>query len=403
MNRTYIKHEFLITSRSKRNLPFVLFIGVLLLSYCFIILPNKETKETFSEEEMSNYLADLDVEQKLREAKGTTGVVFHTGVPVYGNNDFYMRLYGAMLQAHEDGNFTRFLHLRAFSLDGNPSDYMQDTHLFKQSPFPGKDRMHLYYQMTMRYDDYLSNDYPITFGLMYEKTGLQALQKFLQENGIYIMLFCVIFFSSDILTRDRKYRTVLIGLPLSWYRQLNLKSFAAFMYSTLILLAILLIGVICMTLQYGFGYFDLHVPIMTAQQRFTLEEYDVISIGNFLAKTLIVVPLLSLLFIRLNVILSLLFKNEWIVLIVSSLILFLERFYFSRTTRELFGIDISYFPQTYFDIGNVLTGEKNFLVNIESITYTKGIVILLIAFVLIEILVFFMSKIVSKRQFYLLG
>ena len=82
-----------------------------------------------------------------------------------------------------------------------------------------------------------------------------------------------------------------------------------------------------MSLQFGLGYFDLNVPIMIAQQTFTFEDYDVISIAVFLGKTLIVVPLLIFLFIRLNVILGLLFKNEWLVLLISSLILFSDRLF----------------------------------------------------------------------------
>ena len=252
----------------------------------------------------------------------------------------------------------------------------------------------------MGYEDYLSNDYPITYGLMYEKTGLQALQKFLQTNGILFILFCAIFFSSDFLSRDRKNRSVLQGVPLSWYRQLNLKSLSTVIYSLLVVLGTLVAGFIVMSLQFGVGYFDLHVPIMIAQETFTLEDYDVISIAVFLGKTLVIVPLLIFLFVRLNVILGLLFKNEWLVLLVSSVILFSDRLFVSRTTRELFGIDISFFPQTYFEFGKIVDGEKNFLLNTETITYAKGIVVLLVTLAVIELVIFILSKIINKRRFY---
>ena len=400
MNRNYLKHEFLITSKSRRNIPFILFIGVLLLSYCLILLPNEETKETYYPDEVRAYLTELEVEQKFREEKGNTGIILFTGMPVYSMNAYYYKLNHALLTAYEDKNYHRFLYLRNYSLLGNENEYTTDENLFALSPYPGKDRSHLYKQTMMRYEDYLTNNYPITYGLMYEKTGLQALQKFLQTNGILFILFCAIFFSSDFLSRDRKNRSVLQGVPLSWYRQLNLKSLSTFFYSLLVVLGTLVVGVIVMSLQFGFGYFDLHVPIMIAQQTFTLEDYDVISIAAFLGKTLIVVPLLIFLFIRLNVILGLLFKNEWLVLLVSSLILFSDRLFVSRTTRELFGIDISFFPQTYFDFGKIVDGEKNFLLNTETITYAKGIVVLLVTLAVIELVIFILSKIINKRRFY---
>lgn len=400
MNRNYLKHEFLITSRSRRNIPFILFISVLLLSYCLILLPNEETKETYHPDEVKEYLANLEVEQEFREAKGNTGINIMTGMPVHAMNAYYYRLNHALLTAYEDKNYPRFLYLRNFSLLGNEYEYTSDENLFALSPFPGKDRSHLYKQTMMRYEDYLTNDYPITYGLMYEKTGLQALQKFLQTNGILFILFCAIFFSSDILSRDRKNKSVLQGVPLSWYRQLNLKSLSAFFYSLLVTIGILIVGVIVMSLQFGFGYFDLHVPIMIAQETFTLEDYNVMSIASFLGKTLIAVPLLVYLFIRLNVILGLLFKNEWLVLLVSSLLLFSDRLFVSRTTREIFGKDISFFPQTYFDFGKIVNGDKSFLLNTETITYMKGIVMLLVTIAVIELMLFILSKIINKRRFY---
>ena len=400
MNRNYLKHEFLITARSRRNVPFILFIGVLLLSYCLILLPNEKTKETYNPDEVKTYLTDLEVEQKFREKKGNTGIIIMTGMPVYAYNDYYYKLNHALLTAYEDKNYHRFLYLRNFSLMGNEYEYTSDENLFALSPYPGKDRSHLYKQTMMRYEDYLTNEYPITYGLMYEKTGLQALQKFLQTNGILFILFCAIFFSSDVLSRDRKNRSVLQGVPLSWYRQLNLKSLSAFFYSLLVGIGILIAGVVVMSVQFGFGYFDLHVPIMIAQRTFSLEDYDIISIAAFLGKTLIVVPLLIFLFIRLNVILGLLFKNEWLVLLFSSFILFSDRLFVSRTTREIFGKDISFFPQTYFDFGKIVNGDKNFLVNTETITYMKGIVVLFITLAVIELVLFILSKFINKRRFY---
>jgi len=165
--------------------------------------------------------------------------------------------------------------------------------------------------------------------------------------------------------------------------------------------SVLIIGVLLMTIQFGFGHFDLSIPIMIQQKTFTTDDYSAISLGAYLGKTLIVLPLLVLLFVRLNVILSLLFKNEWIVLFISSLILFSERLYATRMTKELFGKDISLFPQTYFDFGKIMDGEKNFLLNTETITYAKGVTVLLITYVIIEIILYIVSLVINKRRFYL--
>lgn len=400
MNRTFFKHELAITNTSRRNIPFIVFLGVLLFSYCLVILPNKETNETFNPIEVKEFLENVHAEQSFRERKGNTGINQMSGVPVYATNAYYDKLYYAMLMAYEDHDFNRYLRLRTFYLEGNMHAFVGDPTLFKESPIPGKDATHLYYQTMLRFDDYLKNDYTVSYGMIHEKTGLQALQNIMLNYGMYLFLFCFIYSSSDILLRDRQHRTVLQGLPLSWYRLLNLKTLSVFLYSILVIMGLIILGVGVVSLQYGFGSFEMKVPVMIAQQVFTLEDYDVITTAQFLLKSLSVIPVLGYLFIRLNLVLSLLLKNEWLVLLVSSLILFSERFYFSRTARELFGIDISYFPQTYFDFGKIVTGEKNFLLNTETITYVKGIIVLLITIAIIECVLLIASRIVNKRGFY---
>ncbi|MGG0642425.1 hypothetical protein ABE021_00585 [Sporosarcina gallistercoris] len=400
MNRTYLIHEFLRTAKSKRTIPFLLFIGVVLISYCFLLVPNRETKETFHPEEIQDYLTRLEVEQNQRLKSGNTGIVLMTGDPVFARNDYHHGLFSALLHSYEDRNYLRYLHLRAYYLESDPSVYLQDENLFKLSPYPGKDREHLYHQTMLRYEDYLMNNRRITEALLFEKTGFQSLQTFLHTYGFFFFLFCAVYFSSDILSRDRSHRTVLQGLPLSWYRQLNLKSLAAFTYTLLVLVTVLLTGFLVLSAQFGFGYSNLHVPIMTAQSTFSADDYDVISLGKFVGISLSALPLLLFLFIRLNVIFSLLMKNEWLVLLSSTLVIFSERLFDARTTREILGIDISYFPQTYFDFGKIVTGEKNFLLNTETISLAKGVVVLLVTAAIIEAVLFVLSRIVNKRRLY---
>ncbi|WP_025785309.1 hypothetical protein [Sporosarcina sp. D27] len=400
MNRTYLIHEFLLTAKSKRTIPFLLFIGVLLISYCFLLVPNRETKETFYPEEIRDYLTGVEVEQNQRLKSGNTGIILMTGDPVFARNDYNYGLFSALLNSYEDRNFLRYLHLRSYYLESDPSVYLQDENLFKYSPYPGKDREHLYHQTMLRYEDYLMNDRRITEALLFEKTGMQSLQTFLHTYGFYFFLFCAVYFSSDILSRDRPHRTVLQGLPMSWYRQLNLKTLAAFSYTLLVLITVLLTGFFVLSSQFGFGYANLHVPIMTAQNTFSIEEYEVISMLKFIGLSLAALPLLLFLFIRINVILSLLVKNEWLVLMLGTLVIFSERLYDTRTTRDILGIDISYFPQTYFDFGKIVTGEKNFLLNTETITLAKGIIVLLVAVAIIEAVLFVLSRVITKRRLY---
>ncbi len=129
MNRTYLKHEFLITARSRRNIPFVFFITVLLFSYCLILWPFANTKEAFNKKETEEYLAYLGDQQKLFERIGNTGINYswhsvnfnrQIGEPVYSRNAYNYDLFSGMLTSFEDRNYERLLKFRTMYLQGNP-------------------------------------------------------------------------------------------------------------------------------------------------------------------------------------------------------------------------------------------------------------------------------------------
>ncbi|MFJ7936497.1 hypothetical protein [Sporosarcina sp. NPDC096371] len=400
MNQSFMKHEFIIMSKSKKNIIFIIFLTALLFSYCFFILPNEQTSESFDPQKLSYELEELSVEQKKREEDGYTGINVMTGVPVYAMNKYYYKLHSNLITAFEDQDFTRFVLLRTHYLEGNMGSIIGNPTLFPESPFPGKDRKHLYQQTLLRYQGYLDKDLPISYALIEQKTALQTLQKFLLSSASYLIIFCAVYFSSDIVVRDRQNRTILQGLPLSWYRVLNIKTIVAFLYTIIVLSVLLIVGMFTVSLQSGFGFFNIQMPIMIARTGTSFNDYDSITIFQFIVKAMIFIPILVYLFTRLSVLLSLLFKNEWLVLLVSTIVLFSERLYYSRTLREIFGIEVSYFPQTYFEFGKVVSGDKNFLVNLDTITYVKGIIVLMITIVIIEGVLYMVSRIINKRRFY---
>ena len=401
MNRSLMKHEFMIMGKSKKNILFITALAVLLLSYCFMILPNQKTIESFDPQAVQEELEELYMMQRAREETGATGFSAMTGMAFYAANEDYYHMNSKMITAFENKNYLRFLYLRLHFYAGNMANMEMDEDLFSKSPIPTKDKQHLYFKTLMRYEGYLDADVPITYELIEQKTALQTWEKLFLTSAVYLLLFSAIFFSSDVLVRDRKNQTVLQGLPVSWYRLLNIKTGVAFFYTIVVLFILGMIGMFMLSFLNGFGFFNIQVPVITfATRDFSMDDYDVISLAYFIALVMSFVPILIYLFIRLNILLSLILKNEWLVLMFSSLVLFSERIYFSRSLRELFGIDISYFPQTYFEMGKVVTGEKNFLVNVETITYGKGILVLLLTIVVVECLLLIVSRLINRRRFY---
>ena len=398
MNRFFVKHEFMLMRKSKKNNMFIVFLAALVFSYCFIVLPNQETIDTIDVEELKILVSDTAASQESREARGATGMIHFIGMSAYAQDEYKNKVRNAMVNAYENEEYTRYLRFKIMNVDHMV--FLEDKTLFPRSPFPRKDRENLLGQMMMRYDSYLTSDLPVSNEIIEQKTALQVLSNLLLGPMTYLLLFCAIYFGSDVLVRDRKNQTILQGIPLSWYRLINLKTFVAFSYTMLVLFALLIAGMAALTFQNGFGYFGIEIATEVPGDEIGFMNTEMISIGKFLLLAMGFIPILIYLFIRLNMVLSLVLKNEWLVLLVSSLILFSERIYFTRELREIGGIEISYLPQTYFEFGKVITGAKNFLVNLETITYSRGYFLFLIAIVVIELLLILISRIVNKQRFY---
>lgn len=400
--KSMLIHEWKMMVKSKKNVLFVMALVVLILSYCFIFLPNKETNDTFDPEKAKQQIQNLEAVQKGKKARGATGFSTMSGRAVYAENEYSIKLLSKLVTSYEDGDFVRFAHLKLldFLKNGVPTD----EKLLEQSIFLSNDYQFAFNQTTLRYQGYLEEELPVTYEMIEQKTALQTIQNILLGTAVLGIIFVAIYFSSDMLTRDRQNKTVLQGLPIGWYRLINIKSFVSFSYTIIILAALLVIASIVLTILNGFGSFDIRVPITLPRAEpeygFSFNQYDTISLGKFLMKGLAFFFILIYLFIRLNAMLGLLFKNAWLVLMVSTVLLFSELIYFSRTTNKLFGIDISNFPQTYFEFGKIISGEKMFLVNVESITYGKGLIVLAITLLIIEIALYVTSRFITKRRFY---
>lgn len=405
MTISMIIHEFKMMLRSKKNVLFIIALISLIVAYCFLILPNMETADSFDIEEKEAEMENLEAMRQGMIDRGGTGFNRMTGTP-YAQNTYEFQVKSRLVHAFKDQNFHRFIQLKMKENDYDTRIASLDWNLIADAPYPSLDMERNIELTKLRYQGYLDADVSITYEMIEQKTALQTSVKFILDTTAAILLFCAIYFSSDMITRNKEHRSVLQGVPVGWYRLINVKSFVAFLYTLVILLGLFLLAMLLIAIQNGFGSFKLPVPITLPSSQpddymgYRFSEFDNMTIAKFLLLSLGIILVLIYLFIRLNAIFSLLFKNPWIVIMVSTVLLFVERIYYSRTTTELFGIDLSYFPQTYFDFGRVISGEKYYLIHLESITYQQGIIVLLSSIVVLEIILFVISRAINKRKFY---
>lgn len=105
------------------------------------------------------------------------------------------------------------------------------------------------------------------------------------------------------------------------------------------------------------------------------------------------------LFIRLNAVLSLIFRHDVIVMIAGFAIIAFNRLYSGGGEDRFLGLGAHLFPQNYFEFGNILSGRQNFLTLSNNFTFETGIMVLLITIIIIEIILGLLAGWMTRQKF----
>lgn len=391
------KQEFVRVMKQKKNYFLIIALLCLTLMYIFLIMPNRSTMYTFDEQQVEQNVKDLASVIKGMEMREGTGVGLMIG-PAYAINVGRYEVERSLVYAYKDQSYDRFLRLYLMNMHNLLPEKIEP--LVKDSPYSVKDSTHKFTQTQMMYESYLKENHLISGTMIEQTTSLQSVYHFTVSSGVFFLLFLAIYFSSDVLVKDRQHKSILQGLPISWYCLINIKSAVAILYTLFIIFILTSVAVLAIGIQNGFGSLALNIPTISGEYDPLGANYDMISLLIFFSQSIIYLFLFIVLFTRLNMIFSLLVKNIWIVLMFSTIVLFAEQLYLTRTSRELFGIDLALFPQTYFDFGNVITGERMFLLNTDTITYSKGLLVVGLTVIAVEILLRILCKKINTRRFY---
>ena len=101
---------------------------------------------------------------------------------------------------------------------------------------------------------------------------------------------------------------------------------------------------------------------------------------------------------RLNTLFSLLFKQEVVVLIIGAFMILFQQLYYGPETTELLGIDISWFPQTYLEIGKIVTGRVSEALLLTDY-YSRGLMVIAAAILITEGLNVIAAKKITRQAF----
>lgn len=383
--------------RNKKNrLVMILCFGAVLL-HSLLILPNTPGVNEVNIDGMERSMVGNRQTFEDNLEAGQTIPTMMTGTSAYevARNEYVNQR--ELLTALETGDVRRYLEIPYRPSDDTGGSDSDDGLNFFSVLGTGKE---LSYQF-MKNDAYVDLVDPLSFHIVHDRTSLQQLHLFLTGLGPYILLFLLLFMISDVTTKDRKLSTQKAGVPINWFVYLLLQSLAGLGFVLVFFLALTGVFVLLNGILHGFGTFNLPVGQFMANppgEPFYLSGPGLMTIGQFFLKALPYFALLLYGFTRLTTLFSLLLKHDVVVLLASLFVLLFPQLYFGEGVRELMGYSVSWFPQTYFHFGDVATGGVSLLAW-EFVPFTRGLIVLGVTIVIIELFIFLASKKIKRQAF----
>lgn len=271
------------------------------------------------------------------------------------------------------------------SLKYNPKYY---TYGNKYARYDG----HYAYNVAEKeYESYAKNDTSLSLNTFNHQTALQALKRLLDNGLISTLLVLIFLLTNDIVTKDKRYPSIVDGFPISSLRKSIYKGIVAFI-GAMSLLLLLVPSFIIVGIKNGFGSFNLPV-VFYEFESLNLGSFYSVPMWAYLTKVFTLFILWVLIIIGLIILFSILFKNEYVNLILIS-ILFISNVYLQRGTS--ISERVSYLFVTYSDISNIVTGKLNYLYYLDIPSFKSGVLILGSTLLLILFINILLTKFIKK-------
>lgn len=396
MYKQIIKETLKYMWRNKKNrLVMVLSLGVV-LAHSLLILPNLTEDFDVDVAQLERSIVSNQQTFEDRLETGQTLTSFFTGTSAYqqARNEYVNQR--ELLTAIRTGDTRRYLTIN-YRPQEDPGSVMEDEGF--NLPILGYAQERGF--QAMKNQVYVNEVEPLSFHHIHERTSLQQMHLFLIGWGPYILIFLLLFMISDVVTKDRKLTTQKLGVSKNWFTYLMVQSLAALGFVALFFAVITGIFYLVNGIQYGFGFGSLPAGVFEAApegEPFYASIWSVIDLSTFFIRAL---PLLALLlygFTRLNTLISLIVKQDVVVLIATSFALLFPFLYYGEETTELLGLNISWYPQTYYQVGGAATGMIDAIVQ-EPVPYSRSIIVLLVTLLIIEGLNYLASKLITRQTF----
>lgn len=386
--------------RNKKNrLIFLLaFLGIIL--YSFLYLPNVNNPLTINVDELALETESAYGMKESRLDSGDIAVNSFTGIDTYSMAKYDYENNLMFYDALEKGDVSRLFEVKStnyvplFTVEAL-NDYLERKH---DGQFLEMDFERAMINSNLFILSEIDNPTTHEFN---GKTGIQQLYSFFLTYGPLIILFITIFVASEVLVDDRKHHTLKAGQPLGWRKYIFYQSLSMFIIIMTGIALLLTVFFLLISLLYGFGDLSLLNTNYAYNDgyRAAEENFFTAPVTDFILQSLILTALLLYLFIRLNAVLSLVFRHDVIVMIAGFAIIAFNRLYSGGGEDKFLGIGAHLFPQNYFEFGNILSGHQNFLTLSNNFTFDNGLIVLFTTIIIIEIILGILAGFMTRQKF----
>ncbi len=274
-------------------------------------------------------------------------------------------------------------------MEGAVESLRYDTQYYRWGNWWAKDDGHFAYRReTNKYRAFATVDKSLSINAFEERTALQVFVRLSQKLLPILLLTLLIVLMSDVVVVDYRHKSIVNNYPVTAFQRMLCKM-GLVPLALLAMLLVLFPSFSIISFKYGLGSFSYPVPIYFNQ---LLGEgtFQIISIGQYLGLFVGILGLWMLLVTAFIFVSSQLFKNEIVNILLALLIVFGEAFYFSRGSGEFKPIE--FIPSSFINIGEVITGYKNFLYATEKISLSSSLYVLLPLLLILMILMYLFSK-----------
>jgi len=378
----FIKWETLQFIGNKKNQAVYIILLLLSVYYAFAVAPTYEPVEKVSRDEMqaaydtrAAFIESVEGRENLHPSVQFAASLF----PLW--NEVEKR----RIEALDEGDLFSYASSTAEWYTFTNELVIQYGDYFYYNPlyythgnsFARDDGFYAYGYTASRYSHYSQGNHDLSYELFEERTALQTLQRLLNDFLPFVVLISCILLTADIVLKDRRNPSIVKGFPISDWKRMFGKGFVAFVGS-LVTVIPLSAGLLIIGLREGFGDFLLGVPIYNTDvsifnYRPDLEIFSTIPMWEYLVKNIAFLSLWFIALIALIILLSITLRLEFLNIAIGLGIVFAEFLYFERAVSPF--TDAYWYPTSYVQVGQVISGTRDFLYASELFTAERGVLL----------------------------